>query len=76
MTNRKKIEKFCYDRNLKIGDLTFLGASYWQLEISLHEQLQYQTYDTSMGDTVEEGIELMFKDIEDDMSNIQLLISR
>jgi hypothetical protein len=76
MTNRAKIVNFCNGRGLKIGDLTFLGASYWQLEVSIDPRLQYQTYDTSLGDTVDEGIELMFKDIEDDLNNIQLLIHR
>ena len=81
--NRKVIESFCNDRNIKIKSLEYIrnrdyqygdswDSSYWEMSIYLSES-KIETYDTSLGDTIGEGIELMFDNIDDDLNNIQLI---
>lgn len=81
MDNRQRIESFCADHAVKIKSLDYIPCgdsgdiSYWELCIYLTEN-RTETYDTSLGDTMDEGIEIMFNQIEDDMSNIQLILMR
>lgn len=79
--NRKQIEKFCNDRNIKIHSLEYIrnrdyiygdsvDSSHWELSIYLDEN-NINIYDTSLGDTVIDGIKLMFNSIDEDLSNIK-----
>lgn len=84
----KRIESFCHEHGLKIKSLRYVeenndsslelphfDTSYYELCVYFTEN-RTETYDTTFGDTVEEGIEIMFKQIEDDMNNIQLILMR
>ena len=80
MTNRKLIESMCNDRNLTIDTLEYIhnrdylygdswDNSYWELTIYLDE-FRKECYTTSNGDTIQQGIRLMFDEIDDDLNNI------
>lgn len=78
--NRKQIEKFCNDRNIKIHSLEYIrnheyiygdsfDSSYWELSIYLTES-NINTYDTSLGDTIANGIKIMFDTIVNDIDEV------
>lgn len=80
ISNRKQIENFCNDRNIKIHSLEYIrnheyiygdsfDSSYWELSIFLTEST-ISTYDTTLGDTIADGIKLMFEAIQCDMNNL------
>lgn len=88
MNELKRIETFCHDHGLKIQSLRYVeenhdslldfpytDMSYYELCVYLTEN-RTETYDTTFGDTVEEGIEIMFNQIEHDMNNIQIILMR
>lgn len=69
INNRKVIESRCNERNLNIHSLEYIrsrdaqygdswDASYWELSIYLSES-KIETYDTSLGDSIEQGIAVM-----------------
>lgn len=79
--NRKQIEKFCNDRNIKIHSLDYIrnreyiygdsfDSSYWELSIYLTES-NINTYDTRLGDTIADGINLMFETIQSDIKEFE-----
>ena len=72
VSNRKLIEKFCKENNIKIIKLEFIrmrdacygdtwDASFWDLECKINEDKL--NFYSDKGDTVKKGIEIMFKDI-------------
>lgn len=80
ISNRKQIENFCNDRNIKIHSLEYIrnheyiygdsfDSSYWELSIFLTEST-ISTYDTTLGDTIADGIKLMFEAIQCDVNNL------
>lgn len=80
ISNRKQIENFCNDRNIKIHSLEYIrnheyiygdsfDSSYWELSIFLTEST-ISIYDTTLGDTIADGIKLMFEAIQCDMNNL------
>lgn len=88
MNELKRIETFCHDRGLKIQSLRYVeenhdsllelpytDMSYYELCVYLTES-HIETYDTTCGDTLDEGIEIMFTQIEHDMNNIQIILMR
>ena len=56
--NRKQIEKFCNDRNIKIHSSIYLTDS------------NISTYDTTLGDNITDGIKIMFDNIVDDIDEV------
>lgn len=77
ISNRKQIENFCNDRNIKIHSLEYIrnheyiyddsfDSSYWELSIYLTES-NISTYDTRLGDTIADGIKLMLSAIVKDI---------
>lgn len=77
ISNRKQIENFCNDRNIKIHSLEYIrnheyiyddsfDSSYWELSIYLTES-NISTYDTTLGDNITDGIKLMLSAIEKDI---------
>lgn len=80
MTNRQRIINKCKDLNVKIKSLEFIrhreycygdswDSSYWELDVWLSEG-EIGTYDSSMGDSLNHGIELMLSELEHDINNI------
>ena len=78
--NRKQIEKFCNDRNIKIHSLEYIrnheyiygdsfDPSYWELSIYLTDS-NISTYDTTLGDNITDGIKIMFDNIVDDIDEV------
>lgn len=77
ISNRKQIENFCNDRNIKIHSLEYIrnheyiyddsfDSSYWELSIYLTES-NISTYDTRLGDNITDGIKLMLSAIVKDI---------
>lgn len=77
ISNRKQIENFCNDRNIKIHSLEYIrnheyiyddsfDSSYWELSIYLTES-NISTYDTTLGDNITDGIKLMLSAIVKDI---------
>ena len=80
ISNRKQIEKFCTDRNLKVHSLKYIrnrdyiygdsvDSSHWELSIYLDEN-NINMYDTLLGDTIIDGINLMFNSIDEDIREL------
>ena len=79
MSNRRKIQKFCSDNQLKINNLEFIrcrepiygdsaDASYWSLEL-LDKHGNVCTYISDMGDTIGESVSMMLDDLGEDLSD-------
>ena len=77
MSNRRKIEKalralgaegalveFIRNRDMAYGDSW--DASYWSVDFTLNDQKHH--YESDLGDTVDEGVEIMLEEMQSDFA--------
>ena len=78
MSNRKKIEKFCKDKGLKLLHCEFIresdycygdhsDASYWHVEVEINGKVE--EYISLGSDIIAEGVDDMLKSIQGDIDN-------
>ena len=80
MSNRRRIEKFCKELNLKILSLEFIrnkeyiyydycDTSYWEVRLKLPFGYK-ERFCSDLGNNVNSGIEIMFDHIEAELEHI------